>query len=808
MISLQYHGKKKLTVFLIFSTILFLSVGCSKEDPKEHLQKGVEYFNKGEYEKAMLELKTSSQSDKNLAETYYYLALLDEKNRRYKAMSENLKKFIELAPTHVEGRLKLGKVQLLLGQSDAALEQAEVILKEANQNLDAQLLKASVFMKQKKQTEAEALVDSVIKVNPNHVDALMLKAYVYREKENINDALSTINSAIKQDPKNISLRLFKIQLDAKNKNTDAVVSDYQDLVSLFPENQEFKITLARIYAQTGKKKEAEDLLKGLISASPKDIKLKLLLLEFLKGSDPKRVKEQFRQFTEQYKDDSKSLLTFATWMVGQKDFDEAKIVLNRVIKLHEDAGQVQSAKMLLAKMAFDLKDFETSKNIVDEILAGNSNYIDAKILQARLMLSKAQYDEAIDILNKVLWDKPASEEALVLLGQSFAIKDDQKQAEKQFLSALKINPANLQAVTYIYDKALEAKNVNYAQEIVEKALKVQPDNLNLLEMLAKLHLLTNKWDRAKELVQRIQNSNNPQAKSLAKFFQGQIFQGQGECVKAIESYQELVEYVPGNYEILANMARCYESLNKKDEMIAFLNDLLTKNSQNISAAIVLSDVLAKDKQFEKSSLLLTNLIHGNRQKSELYVALAKTKLAQGDDKAAITIYQDGLKQNPGNVKLLLSLATLYEMQRDYESAISTYETLLSSHTGLDIAINNLATILSERYSSEENLKKAIQLSEKFKDSKQPYYKDTYAWALIKQGDVGKGLNLLNQIIISEPEVPVFRYHLGVAQYKNGNKGAAIAELKQALELAANKGGFPEQKAAEELLNEIMVKDKH
>lgn len=807
MISLQYHGKKKLTVVLIFSTILFLSEGCNKEDPKEHLQKGVEYFNKGEYDKAVLELKTSSQSDKNLAETYYYLALLDEKNRQYKAMSENLKKFIELSPTHIEARLKLGKVQLLLGQTEEALGQAEVILKEENQNPDAQLLKASVLMRLNKQTEAQAIVDSVLKENPNHVDALLLKAYIYKENENTADALATIKSAIKQDSKNISLWLFKIQLEAKNKNTDAIVSDYQELVSLFPDIQEFKIRLAIIYAQTGKKKEAEDLFNGLINEKPDDINLKLSLLDFLKNAYPERVKEQFRQFTEQYKDESTPLLTFATWMIAQKDFDEAKIVLNRVIKLDENDNQVQSAKMLLAKMAFDLKDFETSKNIVDEILADNSNYIDARILQARLILTKARYDDAIDILNKVLWDKPSSEEALVLLGQSFVLKDDQKQAEKQFLSALKINPANLQALTYIYDKALEVNDITYAQEIVEKALKFQPDNLMLLERLAKLHLLTDKWDSAKELEQRIQNNNNPQAKSLAKYLRGQIFQGQGECVKAIESYKELVEYVPGNYEILVNMARCYERINKKNEMIAFLNDLMSKNSQNISAGIVLSDLLATDKQFEKSSLLLTNLINENRKISELYAALAKTKLAQGDNKAAIDIFEDGLEQNPGNVKLLLSLAALYERQRDYESAISTYETLLSIHPGFDIAINNLATILIERYSSEENLKKAIQLSEKFKDSKHPYYKDTYAWALINQGDVGNGLNLLNQIIISAPEVPVFRYHLGVAHYKNGNKGAAIAELKQALELAAKKGGFPEQKAAEGLLNEIMVKGK-
>ncbi|MEQ1531434.1 MAG: hypothetical protein ABL925_19135 [Methylococcales bacterium] len=77
----DFYLKKKNGLYAasIFS-ILILASGCNKEeDPKEHLQRGVEYFEKGEFDKAKLELKTSNQSSKDTAETYYYLALLDEK---------------------------------------------------------------------------------------------------------------------------------------------------------------------------------------------------------------------------------------------------------------------------------------------------------------------------------------------------------------------------------------------------------------------------------------------------------------------------------------------------------------------------------------------------------------------------------------------------------------------------------------------------------------------------------------------------------------------------------------------------------
>ena len=184
-----------------------------------------------------------------------------------------------------------------------------------------------------------------------------------------------------------------------------------------------------------------------------------------------------------------------------------------------------------------------------------------------------------------------------------------------------------------------------------------------------------------------------------------------------------------------------------------------------------------------------------------------SKLEMNDNKGAIEVYQNGLKQNPENIKLSLSLASFYEKRGDYDSAVSLYEALINKNPNLDIAINSLAVLLTEHYTSEEKLTKAVRLTERFKDSSQPYFRDTYAWALIKQGNVNGGLKILNEIIASTPNVPVFKYHLGYAQYKNGNNSLAINEIKQALELAKKTGYFPDKQAAEILLEEIIAKTR-
>ncbi|MFZ2451938.1 MAG: tetratricopeptide repeat protein [Methylovulum miyakonense] len=802
MSDIRYGSKRKVIASAIFIA-LFLAEGCdNKEDGKKHLEKGIEYLNKGEYEKAKLELETSSQSDKDTAQTYYYLALLDEKNLKYKEMKENLTKTVELAPKHVEARIKLGNVLLLLSEPVKAQEQADYVLKEDGQNMKARILKASAFISQKKVPEALAILDDILVKNPLDTDALSLKALVSMQKNDLPMAKELIEAAIKTDQKNLALQLLKIQIHAKEKDFDAVIADYRQLIVLYPENKDFKVMLAKIYAQLDKKKEAEDLLRQLIAQVPDDIRAKILLLDFLSVLSTEKVSGQFHQYVEQYKNQPKILLELANWMTARKQFEEANKIFNQVIASEKDSDIAYAAKALLAKNVLDNKNYDMASKIVDEILEAKPDYASAKILKARLFIAKQLPDEAIEILNKLAFSRPNSDEILYLLGQSYLIKDNKQEADKNFAKALELNPINYEALVYVYDKALATNDIKFAKDILKKAIRYKPDNLILLEKLTKIHLSERNWDEAKVVVQQIGNVINPLAKDLAAFLQGQIVQGQGDYPKAIGIYKTLLAKYPENSDALVSLGRCYESLGKRGEMIGYLNEALAKNQKNISAGVLLAELYRLDKNYAKGVSLLNQLIQKDPNIPKLYVLLANTKLAENDNQGAVIAYQEGLKKNPESVELSLSLASLYERQGQHDLAIKFYEQLVEKNPRLDVAINNLASILSENSTNKEQLDKAEHLAEKFKDSEQSYFRDTYAWVLVKQGRIPEAVNILAQIVKVSPEEPGFRYHLGVAYHKNGDNILAATELKQALELAKTKGRFPEKQAVESLLAEI------
>lgn len=792
---------------LLLMTLVIVACTDQKEKSNDHLSKTAEYINKGELEKARIELKASSQSGKDTAETYYYMALLNEKKRQFKEMKENLLKTVELAPSFIDARIKLGKVQLLFGDNTEAMSQAEYVLKDASQNLEALTLKASALIKQKNITEALTIIDDILKEHPDNTDALSLKSLIFMEKGDFSKALTLIDSAKKSDASNIGLDFFKIQLDAKNKNTDAVIVDYQNLTNAYPDNNEFKITLAKIYTQTGKVTEAEALLQNIINAEPNNIQSILMFLDFTAATNKEKLIDKFKLFSEQHKEQPRILLALANWMTSRKYVVEAETNLNQVIKIEKNSNVGLAAKVELAKIALETGSIEKSKKIIDSILTTNSSFDDANVLKARILLTQGQSDEAITFLNKVIWSKENSEEAQMLLAQTYLMKGDNIQADIHFLSTLSANPANLQAVLYAYDKALTNNDLKLAKDIIQKALSLIPNNIQFLEKNANLNIIENDWNTAKLTVQKITNTNSPLAFDLASYFLGRIHQGEGNFSKAIEIYSEILERLPDNNDILINIAQCYEKLNNRNQLMVFLNNLRVKNPNNITAGTLLAEAYLANKNIDAANILLNKMITDKLNKPQVYVLLANVKLAMNDNQGALDAYLDGLKIFPNNIKISTSAANQYLKLGNFDAAVACYEALLEKNENLDIAINNLAVILAENYSSIDKLNRAALLAGKLKDSTHPYYKDTYAWILVKQKKVSDGIKILNKLIMANPNIPIFRYHLGAAYYELGNNSSAINEIKQAIELSKKTNDFFDKKTAEVLLAEILDKTR-
>lgn len=766
---------------LLVSALLFSACESPEESAENQLQKGKELFEKGEYEKALLELKTSNQ-ESNQSETYYYMALLDEKSNNFKAMRENLLKVVEMDPGNIEARQKLGKVNLLFGDLDKALEQADYLLKINANNEEAKLLKASIFVRQNNKSPANELIDSVLAINPKNVDALSLKAAIFFEENKINEALGQINAALLIDTKNLPLRLFKIKINAKQNNIDSVVEDYQKLIELYPDADNFKLSLASIYSMTDKLEPAEALLRQMVANKKDSVEPKIVLLEFLNAKKKDRVVSEFQLMLTEAKEKPIIVLEISKWMLVSGYAEEALKGLQQVIELENNSNIVLTAKSIVAEINLNNKEFDKVEHAVSEILSANSDFIDATLLKARLLLIQNKADEAIEILNKAIWTKNDSDNAYVLLGQAYALKRESKMADQNFKQALDINPANIQAFNPIFNSYIQANQKEIARQYLDKALKVKPNQIIFLTNKADLDIAEKRWDDAQETVQKIALFSKN--KSVPLYLKANILQGKGQFTEAVKIYEDLLNDFPSHLNSMVNLVRSYEGLNAREKSVKFLEAHFKKHNKDMVVLGVLSDLYMANKDYTKAKDLLLTQIKDFPDKSvPLFLALAKVEaILQKSPNGAKEVYLKALENNPDNSQLLMALAGLYEQTDNVTDARKIYEMVIEKNQNAILAMNNLAAILLES-GNMEDFKKALELAERFKSNENVFLQDTYAWALVKNEKVKDGLVVLESLILKEPKLPELRYHLGMAHLANNNKATAIIELKQAIALS-------------------------
>lgn len=796
----MYKLKRKV---IAMGLCLFVLTACQneQEQAKERLARGKELLQKGDLKSAELELKSAIQSNNNLADSYYTMALLNEKSRNYPAMKENLEQAVKLEPDNIDARLKLGKVLLLFNDVEGAAKQAEYVIEKKPSDLVALSLKAAILIRQKKTSDALPIIDSILQQDPGNVDAVSLKALVYMENEDFDGALSLLDPAIEANAENPSLHLLKIQLNAKKKDIDAVIKEYRQLIKMYPNKDQLKIALAKLLVHAKKPEQAEKLLREYVAENPKKIRPKFVLLSFLVSLDEDRAMQQFKEYASQYENQPKQLLQLSKWLLLRKKTDSAKTYLEKIAQSKSKPEKLE-ARLLLAKMAFQQQDFKTASSLIDGILEEDSENQDAQILQARVLVTKKKYQEAKTLLTSVLWSHPKSDETIVMLAQLELLEGNEKQAVRKFREALEINPSNLNALFPVVNNLIKEQNFGYATEILGQALKQKPGNIMLLQKLAQIKMVEKDWDTADKILQLMAKQPNKGA-MIANFMQAKIFQEKREYDKAIEKYKELLTKMPYQLDAMQEMARSYEALNQRDKMIEYLSSLITQTNNNIPAYLVKSKLYLLNKQFDKANATLTEALKVNNKVPQTYLTLADTFLQQQKYQEAINSLLQGQTAIPDNLKIPLKLAAVYKRTGQNQKAAKVYEMLIGKNDKLDVVANEYASLLVDFFGDQESLQKARQLAIRFKDSRQPFYLDTYAWTELKLGNVSEALEILKKVNSVAASIPVFKFHLGVAYHQAGQDSVAISELKQAIELGKKQGGFAENETAKKLLDKLL-----
>jgi tetratricopeptide (TPR) repeat protein len=181
--------------------------------------------------------------------------------------------------------------------------------------------------------------------------------------------------------------------------------------------------------------------------------------------------------------------------------------------------------------------------------------------------------------------------------------------------------------------------------------------------------------------------------------------------------------------------------------------------------------------------------------------LANLYLLQGRKAEAAGKFEAAIGANPKDPAGYLSLALLYERDKDYGNAKKVYERAIKENPNFWFAANNLAFLLTETSTGKEELARAKTLAEEAirQRPNEPALTDTLGWVYFRMGDLGQARGLIEQALAAAPDADVLNYHMGAVLLKLGQRDAAREKLKKALD---GSGDYLGRGEAEKMLKEL------
>jgi Flp pilus assembly protein TadD len=161
----------------------------------------------------------------------------------------------------------------------------------------------------------------------------------------------------------------------------------------------------------------------------------------------------------------------------------------------------------------------------------------------------------------------------------------------------------------------------------------------------------------------------------------------------------------------------------------------------------------------------------------------------------VDILKRGIKAGGDNMQLVMLLGAEYEQTGRWDDAIANYDESIKVNPNYELVANNLAALLLDRRTDSASYARALALAKPFEKSTNPGLMDTLGWAYYRTGDYPNAVVYLEKTVAAAGEVPMLRYHLGMAYAALKKNDKAKAELTKAVESKNPYPGLEEARAA-------------
>ncbi|NWG91207.1 MAG: tetratricopeptide repeat protein [Parvularculaceae bacterium] len=764
----------------LLAAIAGLALGaaaCTSPEQRleRYLKSGGDYLEEERLGLANVQYLNALKIDEDNVAALTGLSKIAEKKGDYERMFGILQQISRIDPANERARLDLAKLHLLANDAKSSLEIIDKILESSPQNAEALAVKSAVMFRLGNNAEAIDFARKALAIDPVSQEATAVLASERVNDKDFEGALKILDGALARSARAPVLHLLRVQVLGHLGRTDDVNAAYQGLIKEYPDDENYRRLYATSLIAQNRLAEARAELVEVARILPKrlEAKLDIVRIDYRIGGKAK-AEETLRAMIAETNDDSDLKFALGAFLREEKDFARAEEVYQSIMaKKGAEMDNILRAKNEIAAIRMLEGKRPEAEKLIAEVLAADAKNPDALVKRAGLRIDDGSIDDAIGDLRVVVNEHGENVAARLLLAAAFEQKGDVNLAESEMAQAVETSNRASQPSFLFAKFLLRQGKPDRAEKVLAESIAADPAAADSLKLLAAIRLDRQDWRGAEEAANALKSVSS--ADGDVSRILGAAYAGLKDYAGAIDVLTQEHERAPLASRPLSTLVGAYVDAGRTEDAEKFLADTVAKNPSHYEARVLLAQIKRALKKSKEATEILAAAIELDPLRPEAYEATYGVYVLDGRRDDAGKLIEQATAAIPDNDGLQILKADHLIAIGEPDAAIAIYETILARRPDDRIVANNLASLLLEKQ-DQASVARAAAAAEALKGLENPYFLDTYGWALYRSGRVEEGIKALEKAAAAAPGLVDARYHLGVALMESGDRERGEAEL--------------------------------
>jgi tetratricopeptide (TPR) repeat protein len=730
-----------------------LFAGCSKS-PQNYVDTGDEFYQSQKYADAALNYRKAIQQDEQFSAAYRGLGRVAQAQGNLLESVALLRKASELQPDNVALKVELADRSLELLASTAsrpgavyqlAAQIANELLTKDPESFDGLRIKGFLTVADRQMSEAAALFERALRVRAqsSEVEAALgqaliqigrgedgehiLRALLEREPEHAParnalyaylransrnaDAASLLQAHADRNPKDA---IALLQLAAHHQGVGEPQKSTEIVEKILSNPQAFEsayMAVGNFYQSTGRPNDAFAVIQRCAEAEPGNVPCQRKLIEgYVARQRNDDALAAVEALVRNGHVDDEIRRARAALLLERGNATDADTILEDYKHLASSDPSDPQLRYQLGR-AWRLKgDREGAMRELREAIRLRPNYLNAKLALAELYGETGNIEESLRNLEEMLSVDKSNVRLEYLRASALRTAGRYTEARREITRLVRSNPDNKDIELELGLLNLAEKRYAEAEAIFAKHYK--PGDISdarpavgLSEALAAKGQVDAAIRVLSSEASRRPNETGPRL-SLAT-----MLLRSGDAKAALAEYEKVLALQPENLEAQISSGLVYFRLGEVDRGLALLRKAAESSPSNTGARLALADGLnLAGKGAEALKEYRAVLDSGQRIPSVLNNVAYLLAKEGGDYDEALRLAQETLRLAPENPNFVDTLGYVYLRRGMTDSAIATFENLVSKQPSNPSFRLHLAQALhskGDRNAAEKHLRDAL-----------------------------------------------------------------------------------------------------